>query len=80
MSVPTSDWSSLCGRGFAGADQLADDLLDRLSALAGGPLTAKSWPSVPCALVAKEWERARLDVIEPYFAARVQLAAPAENG
>ncbi len=63
-----------------GADQLADDLLDRLSVLAGRPLTAKSWPSLPCALVVKEWERARRDVIEPYFAARAQLAAPAEAG
>ena len=63
-----------------GAEQLADDLLDRLSVLAGGPLTAKSWPSLPCALVVKEWKRARRDVIEPYFAARAQLAAPTENG
>lgn len=61
------------------ADQLADDLLERLSELAGRPLTAKSWPSLPCALVAKEWERARRDVIEPYFAAREQLAAATPN-
>jgi len=63
-----------------GAEQVADDLLNRLSVLAGRPLTAKSWPSVPCALVVKEWERARRDVIEPYFAARAQLAALTENG
>ena len=62
-----------------GAEQLADDLLDRLSVLAGKPLTAKSWPSLPCALVVTEWERARRDVIEPYFVARAQLAAASEN-
>jgi hypothetical protein len=63
-----------------GAVQLADDLLDRLSVLAGKPLTAKSWPSLPCALVVNTWERARHDVIEPYFAARAQLTATSENG
>lgn len=63
-----------------GAEQLADDLLDRLSVLAGRPLTAKSWPSLPCALIVNDWKRARRDVIEPYFAARAQLSAGAENG
>lgn len=63
-----------------GADELADDLLDRMSALAGRPLTARSWPSLPCALVATEWEHARREVIEPYFAAWAWLTTRLDSG
>ncbi|WP_249021627.1 hypothetical protein [Conexibacter sp. S30A1] len=62
-----------------GATQLADDLLDRLSALAGNRKLARNWPSVPCQLVVNDWERARREAIEPYFVARAQLTVSSQN-
>ena len=56
-----------------GADAAADDLLERLRAVSGVPVTARSWPSVPCESLLGDWSRTRAEFIEPYFHARHEL-------
>jgi hypothetical protein len=54
----------------AGEETLADDLLERLSLLAGRPIRARDYPAVPPEVLTRDWERARREMIEPFFRAR----------
>lgn len=56
-----------------GADDLADDLLQRLRDVTGRPVNAASSPAIPCEALTLDWNRARSELIEPYFHARSQL-------
>jgi hypothetical protein len=56
-----------------GAEDVADKLLERLRTVTGVNVTARSAPAVPCESLVRVWERARTDLIEPYFRARDQL-------
>jgi len=56
-----------------GADDLADDLLQRLRDVTGRPVNAVSSPAIPCEALTLDWNRARSELIEPYFQARSQL-------
>lgn len=52
----------------------ADDLLHRLERLSGRSLQgARNYPSVPYTALLQDWERARREVIEPYFRAHGQV-------
>jgi hypothetical protein len=55
-----------------GADELANDLHQRLQRLTGTP-PADKYPMVPCLALTRDWEAARLGFVEPYFKARTQL-------
>jgi hypothetical protein len=57
-----------------GADDLADELLQRLRAIAGRPVNAVAAPAIPCEALTVDWNRARTELIEPYFQARSQLS------
>jgi hypothetical protein len=61
-----------------GEDDIADDLVDRIRRVTGwNPGGTGLWPAVPCETLVRDWPRARSEVIEPYFRARLQLSAPA---
>jgi hypothetical protein len=55
-----------------GADELANDLHQRLQRITGTP-PADKFPMVPCLALTRDWEAARLGFVEPYFKARTQL-------
>jgi hypothetical protein len=57
-----------------GADHIADRLLQRLRDVTGMQVDAPAWPAVPCRALLKDWDRARSQVIVPYFDARRELA------
>jgi hypothetical protein len=40
---------------------------------------ASSWPSIPCEAITRDWNRARLQLIEPYFQARRELSTTAAS-
>lgn len=63
-----------CGR-----DDLAEDLLHRISAVTGQSVTARSWPATPCEAAVQDWPRIRRELIEPYFRAREALRSPAAD-
>jgi hypothetical protein len=56
-----------------GRDDLADDMLRRIGELTGVTPTAARWPSFPWELLARDWDRSRSMLLEPYFDAREQL-------
>jgi hypothetical protein len=56
-----------------GRDDLADDMLQRIAEHARVTPTAVQWPSVPWELLARDWDRSRVTLLEPYFDAREQL-------
>jgi hypothetical protein len=56
-----------------GRDDLADDMLRRIAELTGVTPTAARWPSFPWELLARDWDRSRSTLIEPYSNAREQL-------
>jgi hypothetical protein len=56
-----------------GRDDLADDILGRIAELSGVTPTAAQWPGVPWELLARDWDRSRAMLVEPYFDAREQL-------
>jgi hypothetical protein len=56
-----------------GRDDLADDSLRRIADLTGTAPTAARWPSFPWELLARDWERARSSLLEPYFDGRALL-------
>jgi hypothetical protein len=60
-----------------GRDDLAADMFQRIAELTGVTPTAAQWPSVPWELLARDWDRSRATLLEPYFDAREQLH-PAE--
>lgn len=58
-----------------GEDDIAEGLLDALGSATGIKFRrAHNWPSVSCARVLANWERARSDVFVPYFRARAAHA------
>jgi hypothetical protein len=59
--------------GELGRDDLADDMLRRIAELTGVTPTAAQWPGLPCELLARDWDRSRAMLLEPYFDAREQL-------
>jgi len=74
-------WSSARGAEFnlspfrdLGADEVADDLLQRLREVTGMQVNARAWPAVPCRALIANWDRARSQLILPYFDARRELA------
>jgi hypothetical protein len=60
-----------------GRDDLADDMLQRIADLTGAMPTATQWPGLPWKLLADEWDRSRVSVLDPYFDARALLAPAA---
>jgi hypothetical protein len=56
-----------------GRDDLADDILRRIAELTGVTPTAIQWPAFPWELLARDWDRSRATLLEPYFDAREQL-------
>jgi hypothetical protein len=56
-----------------GADELAEDLHQRLQRITGVSPAAK-YPMVSCAALMRNWEETRTELIEPYFEARATLA------
>jgi hypothetical protein len=56
-----------------GAEEVADELLERLCQVTGLRLDARLWPSVACETLTRNWDNSRARVIEPYFAARERL-------
>jgi DNA-binding MarR family transcriptional regulator len=74
-------WSSARGAEFnlsvfrdLGANEVADDLLQRLREVTGIQVNARAWPAVPCQALIANWDRARSQLILPYFEARRELA------
>ncbi|MBV9281298.1 MAG: hypothetical protein JOZ41_14555 [Chloroflexi bacterium] len=56
-----------------GSGEVADEILARLEGIGGRSLRqSRNWPSVPCASLLEQWERARAEIIEPYFRARME--------
>jgi hypothetical protein len=54
-----------------GKGETADEILARLEDISGSSLRrAKDWPSVSSASLVPDWDRVRIEVIEPYFRAR----------
>jgi hypothetical protein len=60
-----------------GRDDLVDDMLRRIAELTGVTPTATQYPRVPWDLLARDWDRARATLLDPYFDAREELH-PAE--
>ena len=58
-----------------GADEVADDLLQRLREITGLKVEALSSPAVPCQALLDNWDRVVSLLIAPYFHARGELAA-----
>ena len=58
-----------------GANEVADDLLQRLREITGLKVDALSSPAVPCQTLIGDWDRVRSQLIVPYFHARRELAA-----
>jgi hypothetical protein len=58
-----------------GANEVADDLLQRLREVTGLQVDAPSWPAVPCHALVADWDRVRSQLIVPYFRARDELVA-----
>ena len=58
-----------------GADEVADDLLQRVREVTGVKLDAPRWPAVPCQTLLGDWDRVRSQLILPYFHARRELSA-----
>jgi hypothetical protein len=56
-----------------GRDDLVDDMLGRIAELTGVTPTAAQWPGFPWELLARDWDRTRATLLEPYFDARAQL-------
>jgi hypothetical protein len=56
-----------------GRDDLADDMLRRIAELTGATPTATQWPAFPWELLARDWDRSRATLLEPYFDAREEL-------
>jgi hypothetical protein len=56
-----------------GAEDVADELLERLRHLTELRIDAPLWPAVACEALTRDWDKTRADVIEPYFAAREKL-------
>ena len=56
-----------------GADDAADELLQRLRDFTGLSIAAPQWPAVPCEMLTRDWDQTRSEIIEPYFQARNQL-------
>ena len=57
-----------------GANEVADGLLQRLREVTGMQVDAPAWPAVPCRALVADWDRARSQLIVPYFDARRELA------
>jgi len=57
-----------------GANEVADGLLQRLREVTGLQVDAPAWPAVPCRALLANWDRARSQLILPYFDARRELA------
>jgi hypothetical protein len=57
-----------------GASEVADRLLQRLREVTGLQVDALAWPAVPCQALIANWDRARSQLIVPYFDARRELA------
>lgn len=55
------------------ADDVADELLERLRRVTALRIDAPLWPSVGCEALTRNWDKSRSEVIEPYFAAREKL-------
>jgi hypothetical protein len=55
-----------------GADELAEDLRQRLQRITGVAPAVK-YPMVSCAALVRNWEETRAELIEPYFEARATL-------
>ncbi len=54
--------------------QIARELLDRMTTLAGRPI--KPWmANVPLTALAHDWERAKVEIVIPYFEARLRHVA-----
>lgn len=49
-----------------GADDVADDLPDRLRDVTGLQVSARSSPAVPCQSLTRDWDRSRAELIDPY--------------
>ena len=62
-----------------GADEVADDLLQRLRDVTGVKVDALYWPSVPCETLLGDWDRVRSQLILPYFHARDELSTDARS-
>jgi hypothetical protein len=56
-----------------GRDDLVDDMLERIADLTGVKPTATQWPGLPWELLARDWDRSRATLLDPYFDARAQL-------
>ena len=56
-----------------GRDDLVDDVLERIADLTGVTPTATQWPGLPWDLLARDWDRSRATLLDPYFDARAQL-------
>jgi hypothetical protein len=56
-----------------GADELAEDLRQRLQRITGVSPAGK-YPMVSCAALMRNWEETRAELIEPYFEARATLS------
>jgi hypothetical protein len=58
-----------------GRDDLAEDMLRRIADLTGTTPTAARWPSFPWEILARDWDAARSQLLEPYFDARDRIQA-----
>lgn len=56
-----------------GRDDLVDDMLRRIAELTGVTPTGSQWPGFRWDLLARDWDRSRTTLLEPYFDARAQL-------
>ncbi len=73
-------WASSRGAEFnlavfreLGRDDLVEEMRRRIAELTGTPPSAAVWPAFPWEVLARDWDRSRSTVIEPYFDARAKL-------
>lgn len=55
------------------AEHVADQLLERLRHVTAVQIDAPLWPAVACEALTRDWDKARSEIIEPYFVARETL-------
>jgi len=57
------------------ADDIADEMIRRMSKVTGRTITAMLWPTASFDEILGDWSATRAELIEPYFRARARLLA-----